>query len=106
MTKLFLDKRQPKFGCMEYIAIHKLSDWSYENEWRMIFDAGSWYFDHKDVPKDFWTNGKTIQFIQPSKIIMGMNISKEHDGKIRECAKLANIPVVKAIQTEYGLNVD
>lgn len=106
MTKLFLDKTQPAYRVMDYLAIHKLIDWSYENEWRLIYDAGSWYFDHKDVPKDYWAKGKSIQFIKPSKIIMGMKISKEHEGMIRENAKLANIPVIKAIQTEYGLKVD
>ena len=32
MTKLFLNKTQPAFSVMDYLAIHKLLDWNYENE--------------------------------------------------------------------------
>ena len=106
MTDMLLKNRQPKFGFMEYLAIHKLKDWRYENEWRLIYDAGSWYFRSEDVPKDFWTCGKNIQFIRPTRIIMGMKISEQHEKKICEFAKLAGIPAIKAIQTEYGLKID
>ena len=72
----------------------------------MIYDAGSWYFGPEDVPKDFWTHGKNIPFIRPSKIIMGMKISEEHEKKIREYARLAGISAIKASQTEYGLKIN
>ena len=96
----------PEFGFMDYLAIHKLKDWRYENEWRLIYDAGSWYFGPEDIPQDFWIHGKSISFIRPARIIMGMKISEAHEIKIREYAELAGIPAVKAIQTEYGLNID
>ena len=57
---------------MEYLAIHKLKDWRYENEWRLIYDAGSWYFGPEDVPEDFWTHGKSVPFIRPTRITMPM----------------------------------
>ena len=106
MTNMLLQKRNPEFGLTEYLAIHKLKDWRYENEWRLIYDAGSFYFDPKDIPQDFWTHGKVIRFIPPARIIMGMRISEEHEKKIREYAERAGIPAIKAIQTEYGLNID
>jgi len=28
---------------MEYFLMHKLRDWSYENEWRLIYNIGFWY---------------------------------------------------------------
>lgn len=63
---------------MEYLSIHKLKDWRYENEWRLIYDTGSWYFGPEDIPKDFWMHGKNIPFIRPDRIIMRMEISKQH----------------------------
>ena len=99
-------KEVPQFGFMEYLAMHKMIDWQYENEWRLIYDAGSWYFGPEDIPNDFWTQGKKIQFILPSKVIMGMNISPKHEELIRKYARIADVPVIKAKQTEYGLRVD
>lgn len=72
----------------------------------MIYDAGSLYFGPEDVPKDFWTQGKNIPFIRPSRIIMGMKISQEHEKRIREYADRVGIPTIKATQTEYGLKID
>lgn len=106
MTNMLLQKTHPAFGFMEYLAIHKLKDWRYENEWRLIYDVGSWYYGPEDVPQDFWTQGKSIPFIRPARVIMGMEISEEHENKIREYAGLAGIPAIKAIQTEYGLKID
>ena len=106
VTNMLFRKEVPQFGFMEYLAMHKLIDWRYENEWRLIHDAGSWYFGPEDIPEDFWTHGKIVQFIRPSKIIMGMRISPEHEEQIREFARIADVPVIKAKQTEYGLNVD
>ena len=106
MTNMLLQKTHPGFGFMEYLAMHKLKDWRYENEWRLIYDVGSWYFGPEDVPQDFWTQGKSIPFIRPSRVIMGMKISEEHKNKICEYAELAGIPAIKAIQTEYGLKID
>lgn len=106
MTNRLLQKRQAEFGFMEYLTIHKLKDWRYENEWRLIYDAGSLYFGPEDVPKDFWTQGKNIPFIRPSRIIMGMKISQEHEKRIREYADRVGIPTIKATQTEYGLKID
>lgn len=106
MTNRLLQNRQSEFRFMEYLTIHKLKDWRYENEWRLIYDAASWYFGQEDVPKDFWIYGKNIPFIRPHRIIMGMKISKQHEKEIREFAKIAGIPAIKAIQTEYGLKID
>lgn len=106
MTDRLLQKNHPELEFMDYLAIHKLKDWRYENEWRLIYDAGSWYFGPEDIPQDFWTHGKSILFIRPARIIMGMKILEEHEKKIREYAEIAGIPAVKATQTEYGLIIE
>lgn len=106
MTNRLLQNRHPEFGFIDYLTMHKLKDWRYENEWRLIYDAGSWYFGPEDIPQDFWTRGMVIQFVRPARVIMGMRISEEHEKKIREYAGLAGISAIKATQTEYGLKID
>lgn len=95
-----------KFSIPTFQAIHKLKDWRYENEWRLIYEAGSFYYSIDDVPKDFWNNGKTIEFIRPSRIILGMNISAEHEEIIHKTAKQCGIPVTKAEFTAFGIKTD
>lgn len=106
IVSMMLRKTHPKFSLFEYIAIHKLKDWAYENEWRLIHDIGSWYYSPDDVPADFYIKGKSIQFLCPSKIIMGVQISDSHKTKIEEMAAIANIPLIQAKQTEYGLKIE
>lgn len=105
VISMMMHEIHPRFNLFEYIAMHKLKDWSYENEWRLLHDIGSFHYRIEDVPDDFFTSGKTIQFICPSKIIMGLKISKQHREAVEEMATSAGIPVVQAKQTEYGLNV-
>lgn len=106
MTKIAIRKENSFFTWLDYPVIHKLNDWRYEKEWRLIYNVGSWYFGLEDVPKEYWDKGRTIQFMKPSKIILGMKISPEHEQKIRQYAEIAAIPVVKAQCTQYGLRID
>lgn len=105
VVSMMMDEVHPKHSLFEYIAMHKLKDWSYENEWRLLHGIGSWYDSPEDVPNDYYKSGKTIQFICPSKIIMGTQIRYSHRKKIEKMALLAGIPLVQARQTEYGLDV-
>lgn len=102
-VKLLIDKAAPKYHFMEHFLIHKLDDWRYEQEWRLIFDAGSWYYSLNQVPEDYWCNGKQIVFIKPSRIFLGVQVEEENEKKIREWGKQLGIPVLKMQCTEYGL---
>ena len=103
MTYLMAHKEHPQFVTFDIMSINKLKDWSYEDEWRLILNAGSWFGRDGDVPKDYWNNGRTIEFILPSRIILGRNILEEHEKEIISYANQVDIPVVKAWCTEYGL---
>lgn len=105
LTCNLMNSGKPLFPIFEYIAMHKLKDWAYEEEWRLIHDVGSWYFGPEDVPEDFYNKGKPIQFIKPSKVILGTQISDKHKTEIIRIANIANISVLQAQQTEYGLKV-
>ena len=102
-TSLLAQDKTSRFSFMDYILIHKLSDWSYEAEWRLIFNAGSWFFSPDEVPKEFWENGAPIKFALPSKVFLGVKIEEKNENEIREWCDELGIPVEKMKCTEYGL---
>jgi len=105
-VKILTDKEHSKYHFMEHFLIHKLNDWRYEQEWRLIFDAGSWYYSLEQIPEEYWSNGKQIMFIKPSRIFLGVQVKEENEKKIREWGKQLGIPVLKMQCTEYGLRVE
>lgn len=88
---------------IEYFLIHKLEDWSYEKEWRLILKASDWYFYKKDVPEDFWDKGKVEKFMLPSKIYLGYKICKAYEKLFCKVCKPLGIEVYKMMRTESGL---
>ena len=66
-------------------CIHKLSDWSYEKEWRYIM-----------------TNADYFNFVKPSKIILGDKIDESKKNTILEEAKMQGISVTQMSITKYG----
>ncbi len=106
MSYLMAHNEQPLYTAFELLTMSKLKDWKYEDEWRLIFNAGYWNEDLKNVSEEFKNTGKTIKFIKPSKILLGKDISIKYEKVIRNYAEIASIPVVKAIITEYGLAFD
>ena len=89
-----------------YLSFHKLKDWSYEKEWRLIYDAGHWIRHGQELPEGFENNGVIIDFIKPSKVILGDDIAPEIETEITNCSQEHGIQVVKAKLTEYGLCVE
>ncbi len=106
MAHMMAQRTNPKYSSPEYQAIHKLKDWDYEDEWRLIQDVASFYGSPEEVPPECWTRGISIEFTKPSRVVLGMKIEPAHEDKIRRFCQLEDIPVVKAERTEYGLKVD
>lgn len=98
-----IGKGKSEISIIDYFLIHKLRDWSYECEWRLIYNTGSWYMSPNDIPPEFWEQGKTLQFIKPSRILLGASISENNESSIRDAGKQHDIPVTKMECTEYGL---
>ena len=103
MPEMSMGKSEPPFGLMDYFLIHKLGDWSYEDEWRLIYNIGSWYFSLEDTPETFWDNGKAIPFLRPSRILLGPKMEPETEALLRKACAPYQIPVVGMECTEYGL---
>ena len=105
MTYMLAHRESTTLSMPVFLALHKLKDWSYEHEWRMIYDIGYWIRKKIPLPDGFVENGVTLKFIKPSKVILGTDIHSEIEKEITVCAQEHNIEVVKAKLTEYGLSV-
>lgn len=88
------------------ILIHKLSDWSYEKEWRFLFDASFWYKDLDAIPDEFWDVGQKIKFMRPIKIYLGYRVNDENTKAMKEIAKKYKIPIARMKITPYGLETE
>lgn len=106
MTYMLAHREKTSLSMPVFLTLHKLKDWAYEHEWRMIYDAGYWMRKGQRLPDGFEKNGVAIKFIRPSKVILGTDIDSEIEKEITSCAQEHDIRVVKAQLTEYGLSVD
>ena len=106
MTYMLAHREKTGLSMPVFLTLHKLKDWAYEHEWRMIYDAGYWMRKGQRLPDGFEKNGVAIKFIRPSKVILGTDIDYEIEKEITSCAQEHDIRVVKAQLTEYGLSVD
>ncbi|WP_407454878.1 DUF2971 domain-containing protein [Methanobrevibacter sp.] len=75
----------------------KAKDWSYEEEWRIIFD---------DSIKDFYPYEPYIKFLKPQKVYMGMDISEKDEKLIKNICKIKEIPLFKAIKDKDKYKFD
>lgn len=102
-AKIVINNQFGQYLNLSLASIQKHNDWRYENEWRLIYKTSDWYKEPKDAPKTFIESGKTIDFIKPSRVLLGKNISPENEQEIREWCSPYTIDVRKMICTEYGL---
>lgn len=102
-ASLLVEEKLPQSVFIDYFLIHKLKDWNYESEWRLIMNAGLLYNSPDDVPNNFWQNGTLIKFVLPSNVFLGSQISTNDEEHIRHWCNNLSIPVQKMKCTEYGL---
>ena len=103
---LIMDSGINRITSSDYLLLHKLEDWSYEKEWRLVYDASFWYDGLKDIPESFYREGRVIDFMKPSKIYIGYQIGEDKEAFVREIGTKYNIPVVKMKCTNYGLKAE
>ena len=106
MTYMLAHRDKTMISMPVYLSFHKLKDWAYENEWRMIYDSGYWTRNGQRLPAGFEDKGVAINFIRPSKVILGTDIEPNIEERITTCAQSSGIKVVKAELTEYGLSIE
>jgi len=102
-VETYLNRTVNENNLSEYILVHKLKDWEYEKEWRLILSLYNWHLAEESIPSKELENGKVLNFVNPSKIYMGYRIGKACEELIRSVGKESNVEVCKMEKTEYGL---
>lgn len=92
-----------KTSLIYYVMFHKFSDWSYEDEWRLIVNSGLFVKDFESVPERYWDTGKKLFFAYPSRVLMGPQISAEMENLVHQACAPLGIPAIRMKSTEYGL---
>lgn len=104
ITKGFYEKLMPAdISLYMLIASHKLIDWSYEREWRIIMPASMLGFNENESYAS--RKGKLYHFIKPTKVILGCNIHSVAEKAIMYTCEKHGIECVKSKVTEYGLQI-
>ena len=91
------------FRFFDFIAMHKTKEWSNENEWRLICPADIEIVNSNELSDKIWEQGRTITFIRPTKVILGIDIDHEFEERIRCAAEIYRIPVEKVVINDYGM---
>lgn len=90
-------KHLPK-SLFDYILIHKLRDWSYEKEWRLVLNLVQ--IDEADNNGDIGT----IKWLtKPSKVYMGTKIDEDMKYFIIWLCEKLKVDIYQMECTEYGL---
>ncbi len=105
MMKYEKDKTK-MFHFFDRLAVQKLIDWEYEQEWRLILNMGHLYYSPDEIPSECKEKGQLYYFTKPSKVIMGCKIEAENEKEIRAICEKENIQVAKMRVTPYGLMCD
>lgn len=96
MKKMGLE-HLPK-SLIDYILIHKLGDWAYEKEWRLVLNL-------KQIEEaDDTGNTGTIKCLtRPSKVYMGAKINENMKSLVICLCEKLKIDIYQMECTEYGL---
>jgi len=94
---------KPPFGITLYHCIHKLADWSYEKEWRYVYQPGMHYYSHENIPLDYWDNGIEVAFTTPVKIILGNKVDNDVKSKLLKIVRNQGVSIAQMHITPYGL---
>ena len=83
--------------------IYKFTDWHGEDEWRLIIHRKIFSPSSPSIFFDYPKKGEIINFIKPSKIILGARISNINKLNILNLATEYEIPVEQLDITQHGL---
>lgn len=103
ILELMKDMKYSPISLFDYILIHKLTDWSYEKEWRLVLNFQQISQNTEDLPDDYWDTGK-IEFItRPSKVYLGAKINRDVKNLLLVLCSKLKIDIYQMECTEYGL---
>lgn len=100
--KYSFNKKSFDFNLKIKPLLLKAKDWSYEDEWRIIFD-NSILHENKEL---FYPYKPYIKFLKPQKVYMGMDISEKDEKIIKNICKIKEIPLFKAVKNRGRYKFD
>ena len=89
----------------EYLASHKLDDWKYENEWRLLYSVADFGSEFDAMSPEMWKRGRCVEFVRPSRIIIGLSMPDDYERMLRNLADRLGISVSKATKKEFGFEI-
>ena len=93
-----MDLKHPPKSLFDYILIHKLNEWSYEREWRLVLNL------LQIEEADNKSNTGTIKWLtKPSKVYIGTKIGEAMKYFIICLCEKLKIDIYQMECTEYGL---
>ena len=103
-TCFFDEHRKDGFiGMFDYFAIHKLKDWEYEKEWRLVINLMHEGYSLEKVFETLKGKGINHKFIKPSKVYIGIKTPDNLKEIICDLSKRYDVKALQMQCTEYGL---
>lgn len=92
--KDFINKNEIDFNLVLKPFLKKSIEWEYEKEWRIILEKENIKRElHFEPYKPY------IKFLKPSKVYLGLNISRKNEETIKTICQIKKIPLSKATKT-------
>lgn len=92
LTETLLDNEDPRNVESLELFVKKAKYWSYEREWRLIFDDK---YNYEEFTFHLEDNKKYLRFLKPKAVYMGLEITSEDEDFIKYLCKERNIDVYK-----------
>jgi len=96
-------KQMLPFMMTDYLAIHKLEDWKYEKEWRLVIVPGHEGYSEETMRKDMKGKGMAHKFSRPKKVYLGAKIDETKKKDVLNLCHNCGVDVMQMQCTEYGL---
>lgn len=96
-------KQMLPFMMTDYLAIHKLEDWKYEKEWRLVIVPGHEGYSEETMRKDMKGKGMAHKFSRPKKVYLGAKIDETKKKVVLNLCHKCGVDVMQMQCTEYGL---
>ena len=96
-------RKDEYMGMFDYFAIHKLNDWSYEKEWRLVVNLMHEKYSLEEVFGHLNGKGVVFEFVKPTKVYIGVKAPETLKRVVCDLSLKYGVEVLQMQCTEYGL---
>ena len=102
LAELLLDGKDPLNASALELFVKKSHNWSYEKEWRLVFDDEH---DYEGIDFIMKNDKMYVEFLKPKAVYMGLKISPEDEDYILDLCNSRNIEVYKMYEDSSQYNL-